>query len=140
MRDRASGSTDGKGLLEPYEGQLSSTVLRGGDGGDAVPLPDHKCALYVIMAVLRRLIGSGIRPTSRLEVALAGPIGSGFLAHTADRKALPPVGFWGLSLWRSVSERPTQASRLSASSPRPCYTCAFEESSPWSFAFCLACP
>ena len=27
-------------LLEPYEGQLSSTVLRGGGGRDAAPLPD----------------------------------------------------------------------------------------------------
>ena len=40
IRDRASGSTEGNGLLEPYEGQLSSTVLRGGGGGDAAPLPD----------------------------------------------------------------------------------------------------
>jgi hypothetical protein len=40
MRDRASGSTEGNGLLEPYEGQLSRTVLRGGGGGDAAPLAD----------------------------------------------------------------------------------------------------
>jgi hypothetical protein len=40
MRDRDPGSTEGNGLLEPYEGQLSSTVLRGGGGGDAAPLPD----------------------------------------------------------------------------------------------------
>src|SRR6516165_2455716 len=40
MRDRASGSTEGNGLLEPYEEQLSRTVLRGGGDGDAAPLPD----------------------------------------------------------------------------------------------------
>ncbi len=40
MRDRASGSTEGNGLLEPCEGQLSRTVLRGGGDGDAAPLPD----------------------------------------------------------------------------------------------------
>src|SRR5215475_5273860 len=44
MRDRASRSTDGNGLLEPYEGQLSRTVLRGGGGGDAAPLSDHRAA------------------------------------------------------------------------------------------------
>src|SRR5262245_53199082 len=42
MRDRASGSTEGNGLLEPYEGKPSSTVLRGGGGGDAAPLPDTR--------------------------------------------------------------------------------------------------
>ncbi len=40
MRDRDPGSTEGNGLLEPCEGQLSRTVLRGGGGGDAAPLPD----------------------------------------------------------------------------------------------------
>src|ERR1700730_17017183 len=40
MRDRASGSMDCKGLLEPYEGHLSSTVLRWEDDGDAALLPD----------------------------------------------------------------------------------------------------
>jgi hypothetical protein len=40
MRDRASGSMEGNGLLEPYEGLLSSTVLRKGGDGDAAPLPD----------------------------------------------------------------------------------------------------
>src|SRR5215467_9715622 len=42
MRDRASGRTEGNGLLEPYEGQLSRTVLRGGGGGAAAPLPDTR--------------------------------------------------------------------------------------------------
>src|SRR6516165_11282051 len=45
MRDRASGSTDGNGLLEPYEGQLSCTVLRGGVAATLPPYPTqiHPC-------------------------------------------------------------------------------------------------
>jgi hypothetical protein len=39
-RGKASGSTDGSGLLEPYEMQVSSTVLRGEGDGDAALLPD----------------------------------------------------------------------------------------------------
>jgi hypothetical protein len=37
---KSQGSTEGNGLLEPCEGKPSSTVLRGGGGGDAAPLPD----------------------------------------------------------------------------------------------------
>ena|SRR5262245_34300887 len=37
---KSQGSTEGNGLLEPCEGKRSSTVLRGGSGGDAAPLPD----------------------------------------------------------------------------------------------------
>ena len=61
MRDRASGSREGNGLLEPYEGQLSSTVLRGGGGGDAAPLPDTLCSLTEMMATFRAETSSVIR-------------------------------------------------------------------------------
>ena len=54
MRDRASGSTEGNGLLEPYEGQPSRTVLRGGGGGDAAPLPDTLSKLRSNMPMGRR--------------------------------------------------------------------------------------
>ena len=37
---KSPGNTEGKGLLEPCEGKPSRTVLRGGGGGDAAPLPD----------------------------------------------------------------------------------------------------
>jgi len=58
MRDRASGSTDGNGLLEPYEVKVSSTVLRGEGDGDAALLPDHSVILAEILAVWKLEIGS----------------------------------------------------------------------------------
>src|ERR1700733_1402235 len=38
---KGNGSGVVSDLLEPYEGQPSCTVLRGGSGGDAAPLPDQ---------------------------------------------------------------------------------------------------
>jgi hypothetical protein len=40
LSDRKLGNTDGNGLLEPYDVKMSSTVLRGGRGRNASPLPD----------------------------------------------------------------------------------------------------
>ena len=42
---KSQGSTEGNGLLEPCEGKPSRTVLRGGGGGDAAPVPgDARCS------------------------------------------------------------------------------------------------
>ena len=64
MRDRASGSTDGNGLLEPYEGKPSRTVLRGGGGGDAASLPDTAKMTRVFPRLLAEPAGVPFRRAS----------------------------------------------------------------------------
>jgi len=54
--------------LEPYEGKLSCTVLRGGCGGNAVSLPD-----YLLFRVLPgRMIEDGYKPNASGSLTSAG--------------------------------------------------------------------
>src|SRR5262245_22993324 len=99
--DRAPGSTEGNGLLEPYEGRLSSTVLRGGGGGDAAPLPGDSGAGDLRPAC------SALRPRGRRPPQLTPPTNCAWAKH--ERKPVNSPG-------SSVPRRP-ESNRWSPQMP-----------------------